>query len=168
MNKTGMKQITLSIALATLGCALAPRADAVTVVFEQSGLISGQESYVFAFNAPSAGTMTARLSNLGWPERLSSLSFAASTATSVLTTLLDEGSISFDVTGPGAYYAHIAGTAQGALDLGLYSLRITFDSGMAPVPLPAGLPLLLLGLSAVAGALRRRTKLTLEPAAAAA
>jgi hypothetical protein len=151
-----MNKFLVGAALTALGCGLAPSAHAESVVFEQSGLISGSQSFVFNFNAPSAGTMTAKLTNLAWPERLSSLSFAASTATSVLTTLSDAGSIQFSVSGPGAYYAHVAGVAQGALDVGLYSLRITFDSGVSPVPLPAALPLLLAALASGAGLLRRR------------
>jgi hypothetical protein len=160
-----MNKFLMGAAVAALGCVMAPRAHAESVVLERSGLISGSESFVYQFDAPGAGTMTAKLTNLAWPERLSSLSFAASTATSVLTMLADAGSIQFSVSGPGAYYAHIAGTAGGALDVGLYSLRITFDSGISPVPLPGALPLLLAALASGAGLLRRRDTLASQSSA---
>jgi hypothetical protein len=129
------------------------------VLLEKSGLISGSQSFVFEMQAPGAGMVNVQLSNLGWPERLSSVSFAASTATSILSRLADEGSTSFHITGPGAYYAHVAGIAQGALQVGLYSLRITFSAGNtpgSPVPLPAALWLLISGLGALALPFRHR------------
>jgi hypothetical protein len=56
------------------------------------------------------------------------------------------GSDSFHVNG-GLVYAQWFGTAQGPLDMGLYSLNVQFTpSGALPVPLPASLALLLSGL----------------------
>lgn len=156
MNKT-LIDIRRGVIFGVMGCALAATANADTVLLEQSGLISGQQSFVFEMNAPGAGTMTVRLSNLAWPERLSSLSFAASTATGVLQSLSEPGVLTFAIDGPGAYYAHVAGTAQGALDLGLYSLNISFDALASPVPLPGAAWLLLSGIALVAGRFRKES-----------
>jgi len=151
-----MNKLVKGFALVLLAFALTPRAHAEIVLLEQSGLINGSQSFVFDVMAPSAGTMNIRLANLAWPERLASVSFAFSNATSVLHTLADANSLSFGITSPGAYYAHVAGVAQGALDMGLYSLRITFEAGVVPpVPLPAALWLLISGLGALAIPFRR-------------
>ena len=153
-----MNKLVLGCALALLGFGLAPRAQAEVVLLEQSGLISGSQSFVFDVMAPSAGTVSVKLANLAWPERLASVSFAFTTATSVLQRLPEASSLSFGISSPGAYYAHVAGVAQGALDIGLYSLRITFEAGaVPPVPLPAALWLLLSGLGALTIRLRPKT-----------
>jgi hypothetical protein len=155
-----MNKWTMVIAVLLMGLARIPSAHAETVVLEQSGLISGSQSFVFEMQAPGAGTLNVELKNLGWPERLSSVSFAASNATSLLKTLADAGTTSFSVSGPGAYYAHVAGVAQGALNVGLYALRVTFSAGGGPggppVPLPAALWLFASGLGALALPFRRR------------
>lgn len=153
-----MTKLKFALAFLVLGIFAGPRAQAEVVLLEQSGLVSGSQSFVYEFRAPSAGTVNVQLSNLNWPERLASVSFVATSATSVLTPMSGVGITTFDVLGPGAYFAHVAGVAQGALDLGLYSLRITFDGIAAPVPLPAGVWLLLSGLGALGLPLRRRIK----------
>lgn len=136
-----------------------PDARADTIVLQKTAMVSGTQSFAYSFQAPSAGTFSVQLNNLEWPERLASLSFAATTATGVLDTRAgNNGLLTFTVGSAGNYFAHVAGTAQGALNLGLYSLRISFlaNGGPGVVPLPAGLPLLLFGFAAAAGVLRRR------------
>jgi hypothetical protein len=141
---------------ALLGLLAFSQAHADTVVLEKTGFISGTQSFAFSIQAPTAGTFSVQLNNLAWPERLASLSFAATTATSVLETRTDGSLLKFNVGSAGNYFAHVAGTAQGSLNLGLYSMRISFLTEGPPVPLPAALPLLLFGLAASAGLLRRR------------
>ena len=68
-----MNKLVLGCALALLGFGLAPRAQAEVVLLEQSGLISGSQSFVFDVMAPSAGTVSVKLANLAWPERLARL-----------------------------------------------------------------------------------------------
>jgi len=91
-----------------------------------------------------------QLSNIPWPESLSSLNFLLSSSSQVLASLsLPQGSTSDTVqVGPGTYFAHLTGTAGGSLDLGLYSISLDFQPA-GVVPLPASGGLLLIGLLAV-------------------
>ena len=58
--------------------------------------------------------------------------------------------------GAGTYFAHVMATAAGQLNLGLYSLVLSFTP--SAVPLPAGAGMLLIGLL-VLFALRRTMRL---------
>src|SRR5215472_9223249 len=153
--------IAVSALVAGLGAAAAVHADQILVA--QTNLINGTVNTVDSFTAPGAGTVTIELSNLPWPTALSSLSFFASSASQVLASgtvpnapggtggmMLD----SFQVTSPGTYFAHVTGTAtpSGALDLGLYSMQVSFAPA---VPLPAAAWLLGGALVVLAGLGRR-------------
>jgi hypothetical protein len=144
--------------LALAGAIAAPLAHADSLVLAESGHISGQQMASYSFNAPSAGTLSVSLSNLAWPERLSSLSFALGTAgNGKLTSLDGAGQLSFDISNAGTYYALVSGTAQGRWNLGMYSLSISFAQlgGPTPVPLPGALVLLLSALTGVVGVTRK-------------
>jgi hypothetical protein len=149
-------RLRLASALALAACtALASQARAETVLVAESGLIIGSQAADLSFIAPSAGTIDVRLTDLTWPTPLSSLVFSATSADSVLESMKGPGEVSFSVSSAGAYYAHLLGHAGGILGLGAYSLSMTF-SPAAAVPLPAGLWLLLSGLTAGAIGLRSR------------
>jgi hypothetical protein len=146
----------LASALALATCtALAGQARADTVLVAESGLIIGSQAADLSFIAPSAGRIDVRLTDLTWPTPLSSLLFSATSADSVLESMKGPGEVSFNVSSAGAYYAHLLGHAGGILGLGAYSLSMTFTPAAA-VPLPAGLWLLLSGLTA--GAIRLRSR----------
>lgn len=132
---------------------------AETVLLSDTTLVSGNESAVFSFNAPGPGTVSVQLTNLDWPQALSSLSFVASTAKDVLASWSDPPSqpdlgpqgLSFQVAGRGTYFADVMASAGGPLDLGVYSFALTFAPAGAPVPLPAGGWLLLAGIMTLIG-----------------
>lgn len=128
----------------------AARAD--TIVLQQSALIGGTQTSVAAFAAPGAGTLTVTLTDLAWPTRLTTLTFALSTATSVLGTMNGAGTQSFTVGGAANLFAHVYGVTSTPLDLGLYSLSVNFT----PVPLPSAAVLLLAGMGLFAAARDRR------------
>jgi len=137
----------LLLALFAVGCLLpAVRSRADTLLVAQTSLISGTESIVDSFTVPSAGTVTVQLSDLPWPQALSSLSFMATSGNQVLSSwsTLTSAVESFQVA-PGTYFAHVTGTAAGALDLGLYSMTLTFQPA-GTVPLPGSAWLLIIGL----------------------
>jgi len=141
---------SVGVTLAVLCLFAASPARADTVVLAQTTMISGTESTVDSFTVPSDGTLTMQLSNIPWPEALSSLNFLLSTSSQALSSLsVPQGSTSDSVqVGPGTYFAHLTGTAGGSLDLGLYSISIDFQpAGVVPLPTSGGL--LLIGLLAV-------------------
>lgn len=137
--------------------AIAPHARAESILLAQTTLVSGTESTVDAFTAPGAGTVTVNLQSLNWPTALNTLSFSATSADRVLASWNGTGLASdvatFDV-GAGTYFAHIMATAGGDLNLGLYSLMMTFSPSASPVPLPASDWMLLTGMFVLAGLAR--------------
>jgi hypothetical protein len=136
-----------ALAVLCLGHASAARAD--TMLLASTNLVSGSSAATYSFNAPTDGTVTARITTLPWPVPLSALSFSATTATDTLSSWTSSGPTdasqveTFQV-GSGTYFAHVSATAGGSLDLGLYSLMLTFTPSAVPLPAAAGL--LLMGL----------------------
>ena len=141
------------VALITWALFATQFAHAANVMVAETELVIGSGASDFTLNAPSAGTFSVQLSDLDFGSRLASLSFSATTANTVLDALSGPtiDPISFTVGGAGTVYAHILGEAQGALDLGLYSVNIAFTPIGQPVPLPSTGWLLLAGLAALAG-----------------
>ena len=125
-----------------------------SVVLADTTLVSGSQSAVFSFDLSGPGTVSVQLTNLDWPQALSSLSFMAGTANQVLSTWSGPGSaqsLSFRVSTGGSYFADVTAAAGGPLDLGAYSLAVTFTPA-APVPLPPS-GALLLGVLGILGLL---------------
>ena len=142
--------------LALTGLAVAPHAWADNVMPPpQTTLVSNTETTTDTFSVSQAGTVTVSLSGLNWASTLSSLSFTASSATQVLASWYGTGVTSDTATfnvEPGSYFTNIMATAvPGGLDLGLYSLRMTFTPA---VPLPSSGWLLLTGMFVLAGLAR--------------
>ena len=141
-------------------------------LLSQSGLINGRQSFVFAMNVATAGTLQVQLADLNWQGKLSDLSFSVvdsngqlmqsdgrpkALAASVALAASTPAQKFYEVTAPGTYFAYVSGSALGSrYGLGVYSLEATFESSVAPVPLPAGALLLLSGIGALGAALRRR------------
>jgi hypothetical protein len=155
--------------LALAGVALTPQARADSILLAQTTLVAGANSTVDSFSAPTAGMVTVNLQTLNWPVPLSALSFSATTVNSVLSswngTGMSSDLMTFNVA-PGTYYAHVMATADtnSALDLGLYSLMVTFTP---TVPLPAAGWMLLTGLFVLAGVARAARPIELTGTAAA-
>jgi hypothetical protein len=155
-TKTGkyLQTVMTFLALLLLGMGLrVPQAAASMVMMAETSLVTGSESSVYSFTAPGPGTITVQLSNLAWPETLSSLTFTATTADKVLGSWQAPSGAetdSFQVTG-GTYFAHVNATADGLLDLGLFSVYCVFTPAAPPVPIPSTVWLLLGAVVALFG-----------------
>jgi hypothetical protein len=162
----------LLVPMALTGLTVAPHAWADSLLISQSTMVVGTESTTDTFVAPTAGTVTVNLKSFDWAAPLSALSFSASSATKVLASLSATGAVTGDTAtfnvGPGSYFANIMATASGAMDMGLYSMSLTFSpNGTPTVPLPSSGWLLLTGMFVLAGLARAVRPLELMGTAAA-
>jgi hypothetical protein len=168
MNTTNTIRRSLKMGLlapvAALSLAGASNAWAGSLLLAQSTLVTGTESTVDSFTTTEAGKVTVHLQSLDWPAPLSALSFSATSADNVLAYWnsggsVDSGDMTFNVSGPGTYFAHIMATSTptNGIDAGLYSVLMTFQ----PVPLPASGWMLLTGMFVLAGIVRAARPLEL-------
>ena len=150
-------------ALLSFVAAWSSSARADQLLLQATPLVQGSLASVTAFAVSGPGTVTVTLSDLGWPDKLASLTFAATTPTGVLATMTGAGRISFTVSTAGIYDAVVGAVASpGFLSLGWYSLGISFAP--AAVPLPGAGWLLLSALAAGALLGRRRSHPLAAPA----
>lgn len=130
-------------------------AAAAEVLYDGAGFIQGQQSFVQSFNITGPGTLTVTMSNIAWPESLASLNVVLGTSSGLMGAEMGVGSETFNVNS-GVVFAQWFGTAQGPLDIGVYSMKIVFQPNGTVVPLPASILLLASGLLYVAVWQRRR------------
>ncbi len=129
---------------AGLAAASIHTACASQVLYDGSGFLRGQQSFQDEFSVSGPGLLTITLSNIAWPASLASLDLVVGTPRGLLGPEMGPGTESFNVSG-GNVFAQWFGTAQGALDCGLYGLKIEFTP-TSTVPLPTSIALLLSGL----------------------
>jgi hypothetical protein len=153
-----IRHLLCTIAFLISAAAVRP-AGASEVLYNNSGFLTGQQSFVQSFNITGPGTLSVSLTNVDWPQQLASLNLVLSSGSgSLLGPEMGAGSDSFHV-GSGMVYAQWFGTAQGPLDTGVYSLNVEFLPNALPVPLPASIALLLSGLALLAWQRRDRSAL---------
>lgn len=151
MNIRHLLSMTACILCASLGSP----AGAAEVLYDATGFLTGEQSFVQSFNITGPGTLTVSLVNVDWPEKLASLDMILSSgAGNLLGPEMGAGTDSFRVDG-GLVFAQWFGTAQGPLDTGLYSLEVQFQPSAIPVPLPASILLLLSGVALLVWRSRR-------------
>ncbi len=156
LKKSYGRRAGVLVCLAVLGAWQAPAAVASMVLMETNVFFDSQSQMV-SFVAPSAGTFTAELADLAWPQALSAFSFTASSASQVLTSwtmpTTNQAATyfkTFSVGTAGTYWAQLTGVASpGTYDMGAYGLSISFAP--SAVPLPASDWMLLAGLFGLAG-----------------
>lgn len=147
--------------MALLGLATTPHVWADSILMAQTTLVTNTTSTDDSFVVSSPGTVTVSLQNLDWPTPLSALSFSATSANQVLAnwdsaTTNQTSDVSTFQVAAGTYFAHIMATAGDplGLDMGLYSLLVTFKPNTPSVPLPASDWMLLTGMFVLAGIAR--------------
>ena len=112
--------------LLLLAIALAPAAQADTMLGGSTQLISGTQSYTLSFVAPSSGTVSVELAAIPWSERVGTITNLNLVMTNATDLLVASEPMHFEIGGAGEFYAHICGTVEGGLGLGLFSLRVMF------------------------------------------
>ena len=134
-------------------------AHADTLVLAESGLIIGQGTDSYSFDASNAGTLSLTLTDFKWPTNsFTDLTLQIASASGILETLNGSGQASVQLSGPGTYYAYVTGTAGASslgINMGAFGLTGTLTS---PVPLPTSISLLLAGGLAMLWSMRRRAK----------
>jgi hypothetical protein len=130
-----------ALVLAGAATAAGPAA-ASQVLYDSAGFLQGSQTFEQSFNITGPGTLMVTLSNVSWPAPLASLSMVLGNSNGLLAPEMGAGSEMFSVTG-GPLFLQWFGTAQGPLDLGVYSMQVVFDpSSIIPVPLPPSILLL--------------------------
>lgn len=130
-------------------------AAAAEVLYDNAGFVQGQQSFVQSFNITGPGTLTVTMSNIAWPQPLANLDVMLGTSSGLLGPEMGVGSETFNVNS-GVIFAQWFGTAQGPLQLGVYSLQVLFQPSPTAVPLPASFVVLASGLLLLAWLRRRR------------
>ena len=153
-------------ALALAACTLAPMAHASIELASGSMKGIGQLTSDTQLYMASAGKLTIQVTDLGIKDtimdRLASLSFSLTDSTGTFASRVGEGTLEVQITNPDSYWLHISAMPDHSrydFTQGLVSWRASFDP-LAPVPLPAGVWLLIAGAAWAIGLQRKRATLS--------
>jgi len=146
-------QLRQLICFALMGMGISPlRSVLADTLYDSSGFIQGQQSFVQSFDITTPGTLTVSLSDIPWLDTISNLNFFVTSATGTIGSYEGQGTESINV-GPGVIFAHWFGDANGTFGVGAYGIKIQFQPS-TPVPLPPSLLLSLSGLLILFGSYR--------------
>ena len=173
----GIRWCATAAAALSLSFALAPAAHAAQAAWmsedasEAADLLDagvapdGKTNWGSSLKFSGAGKLTVSSYDLGVPmtlmDRLDSLSFSVSNATSILASHVGDGALTINVNGPGEYFVAFSATpsATSRFKLPLVSWSLSFEPDVAAVPLPASVWLLIAGIAWATGMQRKRAKL---------
>ncbi len=149
-----------TVALLVVAAGFCARGSAETLEVT-SPLVQGYLVTDTSFYAPGPGTVTAILSDLGWPDSLSSLTLSAVTPNKTLGSWQGPGEFSFAVSGPGVYSVVVGAVSSPSsfLDLGWYCMKIDFTPATVALP---GTAWLLLGGLGMLFSMRRQVSGTVQ------
>lgn len=147
----------MGAAALALVCVAGPeraQADMVTdsSLLNQTTVVFSQQTNLYSFDAPSAGTLSISLKDWEFPVPLQQLTASILSQDQVLGSWgSSTGSgwqFEVPVAGSGLFDAFVAAQAGSfaGIQLGAYSMSITFEAATSPVPLPPALDLLLGGI----------------------
>ncbi len=143
-----ISKVFLAAVSALAFCSVGSSPASAEMLYDGSGFLRGTQSFSDSFYLSSPGTLTVSLTNVAWPQQLSSLKLLVDSTSGMLKSgdaSISPFSSSFSVSA-GDVFAQWFGTAQGTLDTGVYSLNISFQPAGSPVPLPTSIALFLSGL----------------------
>jgi hypothetical protein len=121
-----------------IAAALAAVPAEATVVLAESTSVSALQTNAYLFSAPGAGTLDVQLDDLDFSAPLDTLMASVNSPSAVLGSLsLPNDNLLISINGPLQLSAFVTAQAGGPLDLGAYSLEVTFTAAGTPVPLPA-------------------------------
>jgi hypothetical protein len=123
-------------------------------LYAGSKLVVGDSAAVTKLKLATAGTLSIAIEDQGFTSALGALSFMVTDANGVLMQKSGVGTLNVSVSGPVALYVDVFAWAQGAANVGLYSMQISFAPS-APVPLPGAAGMLALALLGAWAARRR-------------
>ncbi len=140
--------VLLSLILAGFLCLVPVRpARADQVLYQAAGFFTGAQAFTDSFDIATPGTLTITLTDApNWLDTIQDLNCFVSTATTVLGSKINGATDTVNV-GPGMTYVHWSGDAVGNYPFAAYGISIEFTPGVAPVPLPGTVGLLLSGLA---------------------
>jgi len=146
----GMKRSAIfALAALPIACIAAPDFAQAENVLAKSTMVSGIQSNRYEFNAPGPGTLSVTLTDMTWPERLTSLTADLYSPTSVLGKVGGDQSVNFEINSQGLFAAVIFATAGNnlGLNMGSFSVSIDYRTSAPEVPLPPAVTALLTGLA---------------------
>ena len=123
-------------------------------LFDRPNAVWGSSLRVDSLSLPGRGRLSITLDDLGFPQQLESLSLLVTDLHSIFKRIDGEGSLLFDIGGPGQLFVAVFARTEDRFTPGLYAVTTHFSA----VPLPAAAWLLLSGLGGLATLVRRRRR----------
>jgi hypothetical protein len=141
------------LALVCVGSPQRAKADmADTSLMTQTTLVSSQQTNLYSFDAPGAGTLSVTLKDWAFPMPLQELTASILSQDQVLgswdSSKDTDWSFAVPISGSGLFDAFVAAQAGSSqpFQFGAYSMSISFQPAASPVPLPPAFGLLLGGI----------------------